>query len=112
MTQKFNHICYCQEAKRTKEETKFNDFQSPHSNLTLIRSDLAYNDSDLVMASTSLNPNGLRPPSMVQIGSRPQQPPAYVISATANGNGHGHSNNRQEDESVIHFVKYHSSPLP
>ena len=60
--------------------------------MTQICSDLAYNgDGDLLV-----NPNGLRPPSMVQIGSRPQQPPpAYVISATANGNGH--ANNRQDE---------------
>ena len=66
-----------------------------------------------------MNPNGLRPPSMVQIGSRPsQQPqpplPAYVISATANGN----ANNRQVQypRSRILDEKYHGpsrlDPLP
>ena len=71
--------------------------------ITPVCSDLAYNDGDLV------NPNGLRPPSMVQIGSRPQQPPpAYVISATANGNGYG--NNRREDYDSVTFRSSSNSP--
>ena len=62
------------------------------------RSDLAYNDGDLLV-----NPNGLRPPSMVQIGSRP--PPAYVISATANGN------NRDEQRSTAQLLEAGSHPI-